>query len=181
MTFFKEADWIWPTITDTISAKKASKQGFVACAFCAGATLLFVILSMFDINPYDFDIWSLSDVVLFIVIGWGIYKMNRFAAMAGLVLYIVERVFAWFEHSPKGYVMTIIFTVMFISSIRGVFAYHRYQKEPSLTTSTPARESIEFGPSKTCPTCGAKYNSMQYNPDAVNWICPQCHSQLPRA
>jgi hypothetical protein len=129
MAFTKKVDWIWPSITDTISAEKASKQGLWACAWCAGATLLFVVLSAFGISLLGFDMWALIDALLFILIGWGIYKMNRFAANAGLALYIIERAAMWSEYGPNNPVMAIVITLMFINSVRGIFAHHRYARE----------------------------------------------------
>ena len=135
MAYRKKIEWIWPCITDTISAGNAAKQGFWACTYCAGATLLFVVLSVFGISLFGFDKWALLDALLFIVIGWGIYKMNRFAAIAGLALYIIERAVMWSEYGPKNPVMAIIITLMFTNSLRGIFAYHRYTKEQSSTNS----------------------------------------------
>jgi hypothetical protein len=131
----KNFDWIWPSITDAVSAEKASKQGLWACTWCAGATLLFVVLSVFGISLLGFDMWALLDAFLFIIIGWGIYKLNRFAAIAGLILYIVERAAMWTEHGPKNPVMAIIITLLFINSMRGIFAFHRYAKEQPLANS----------------------------------------------
>ena len=78
--------WIWPHITDTGSAKKASKQGYWACALIVGMSLLFIVLSVFGKGLLDVDLSALLDVLIFLIIGWGIYKMNRFAAVAGFFL-----------------------------------------------------------------------------------------------
>ncbi len=134
MAMHKRVEWIWPPVTDATSAQKASKQGLWACAWCAGATLFLVVLSVLGVRLFDFDIWALLDVLLFIVIGWGIYKMYRFAAMAGLALYIIERAFMWAEYGPKNPVIALIISLMFINSIRGIYAYHRYGKEQRSTT-----------------------------------------------
>ena len=133
MAIYKRAQWIWPSVTDMVSAQKASRQGLWACTWCAGATLFLVVLSVLGVRLFDFDMWALLDVLLFIVIGWGIYKMNRFAAVAGLVLHIIERADMWAEYGPKNPVIALLISLMFINSIRGIFAYHRHRKEQGQT------------------------------------------------
>lgn len=128
MAFPKQIEWIWPSIVDTTSAQKASKQGLWASAWCAGATIFFVVLARLGSQMFNFDMWALLDAFLFIAIGWGIYKMNRIAAIAGLALYILERISMWSEHGPKNPAIAIFITLMFINSIRGIFAYHKFTK-----------------------------------------------------
>lgn len=128
MAFSKRIEWLWPSIVDTTTATQASKQGLWACAWCAGATIFFVVLAQFGAQMLNFDISALWDAFLFIIIGWGIYKMNRIAAVAGLLLYLLERAYMWSEYGPKNPAMAIFITLMFINSIRGIFAYHKMNK-----------------------------------------------------
>lgn len=130
---FTGLDWIWPSITDTVSAKEASKQGIWACIWCAGATLLFVTLSFLGLSVLGIDAWALIDALLFIIIGYGIYKMNRIAAIAGLSLYILERIMMWLDQGPQSPVIAILITFLFINSLRGIFAYHKYAKDEQPT------------------------------------------------
>ena len=127
----KKFNWVWPNIIDKNTAQKASQQGYWACILCAGATILLVAINYFGTDLLNFTPWALGDAFLFIVIGWGIYKMNRFAAVSGLALYILERVSMWSEHGPKNPILAIFFTLMFINSVRGIFAYHKYRKDES--------------------------------------------------
>jgi len=119
--------YFWPSIVDATSAIRASRQGIWASCFCAGATIFFVLLGVFGVRG-GFDILSLVDASMFIVIGWGIYKMNRFAAVSGLALYILERIIMWSQYGPKNPAMAIILTLMFINSARGIFGYHKLTK-----------------------------------------------------
>ena len=130
---FPKQIWIWPSIVDTTSAQKASKQGLWASALCAGATIFFVVLAQLGTQMFNFDMWALLDAFLFIVIGWGIYKMNRIAAVAGLALYILERISMWSEYGTKNPAIAIFITLMFINSIRGIFAYHKLNKGQAST------------------------------------------------
>jgi hypothetical protein len=132
MALSQRIEWIWPPILDTTSAQKASKQGLWASAWCAGATIVFVILSRVGMQMYGIDIWALFDAFLFIIIGWGIYKMNRMASVAGLALYILERIVMWSEYGPKNPAIALLITLMFSNSVRGSFGYHKFAQQQTL-------------------------------------------------
>lgn len=125
----KGIEWIWPPIVDSASAQKASKQGIWASAWCAGVTILLVVLGSLGIQMLNFNMWALFDAFIFIVIGYGIDKMNRVAAVSGLGLYLLERIDMWATHDPKNPIIAVIISIMFINSIRGIFAYHKFGKE----------------------------------------------------
>jgi hypothetical protein len=137
-SFFKRVaklgSWVWPHITDADSAKKASRQGYWACAFIVGITLLFVVLSLFGKGLLDVGLSALLDVLVFMIIGWGIYKMNRFAAVVGLFFYLFERILTWAEYGHGGPGTTAIICLMFVNAVRGTFEYHKYRKESGSTT-----------------------------------------------
>jgi hypothetical protein len=143
VSFFKRVaklrTWIWPHITDVDSAKRASKQGYWACAFIVGWTLLFVVLSLFGKGlmgirvPY-IGLFSLLDVSIYIIIGWGIYKMNRIAAVAGLFVYLFARILIWAQFGFGGPWSATIISLMFVNAVRGTFEYHKYSKETKSTT-----------------------------------------------
>ena len=129
MDFRKRVEWVWPPIFDSASARKAAMQGVMASAFCAAATIFFVILSELGKDGLGFDLWALTDAFLFILIGWGIFKMNRVAAVSGLALYFLERAMMWIEYGPRSPVMALIFVLMFINGIRGVMGHHEFKGE----------------------------------------------------
>lgn len=120
----------WPIVDDLESAKKATRYGFWASILCAVVTVATVILGYYGIQPHSmnnmsFDLFALFDAALFAVIAWGLYKMSRTAAVAGLSLYFIERIYMWSVYSLKIPVMAIIVSLLFVHSIRGTFAYHR--------------------------------------------------------
>lgn len=70
------------------------------------------------------------DAALFAFVGWRIHRMSRTFAVIGLVLYLAEvgdRVL----NGPSGAVgvLTIVFILGFVGSIRGTFAFYRYRKQ----------------------------------------------------
>jgi hypothetical protein len=165
----KPIGWIWPNIVDTVSAREASKQGLWASAWCAGATILAVILSEFGIQLLNIDMYALFDAFLFIIIGWGIQKMNKVAAVAGLTLYMLERIVIWSEYGAKNLAIAIFISLMFINSIRGNFAYHEFMKD-----NKSIKEDIEDPNAYSyCPQCKSTYR------DGSN-ICSDCGIELIR-
>lgn len=108
------------------AAKKAAKGGMWAAFFVAGVTSIFAIIAMSTgkavagINGAAF-----LDAAIFIAIGIGIARLSRVAAVAGLVIYIAERIYMMSVNGPQGILLTIILTLVFINSVRGTFSYHR--------------------------------------------------------
>lgn len=121
----KSTDWIWPEITDLQSATGAARQGFWAAMAVAIITAAVAVLAHAGFQILDFNLEALVDAGLFAIIAWGIHRMSRTAAIGGLGLYLIERIHMWSTYGPKGLVLTIIFTLMFINSIRGTFQYHK--------------------------------------------------------
>ena len=131
MDVTKGLGWFWPTITDKASAESAANQGLWAAAWCAGVTSLLATLSLAGITVLNgIDASSYVDALLFALIAWRIHHRSRVAAVAGLALYVFERVYAWVNGIPQGSVMVVVLTLMFIHSIRGTYAYHRLTQGP---------------------------------------------------
>ena len=122
----RKLEWLWPPLVDEETARKASRQGVWASAYCAGATIIIVLLNSAGANLFGVDIWSLADAFLFVIIGYGIYKLNRAASIAGLILYVIERISMWSEYGAKNPVIAIFIILMYVNSVRGVFSYRKY-------------------------------------------------------
>jgi len=95
------------------------------------------------VDLFHFHMSALLDALVFIIIGWGIHRMSRVAAVAGLAFHIFERVMAAPDHGGRGYELAIIIMLLFISSVRATFAYHKYVKEE-------ARGARGKAPSHSC-------------------------------
>lgn len=118
----------WPNIESTESAQKAARQGTVAACFCAGATLLVVILNemkVFDEPLLNADKGALIDVVCMLGVAIGTWWLSRTAAVFGLLLYWSGQVVALQETGRTNFTMVILLSMMFLNSVRGTFAYHR--------------------------------------------------------
>ena len=114
-------------ITNMQEAKKVAREGFIASMAVSIITTIGIIISMTGVDFLGLDLFAFLDVAIFLIIGFGIYKISRIAAVLGLCLYLFEQIsmilvsgrFSW---------MMIIFTLAFCNSIRGTFAYHKFKK-----------------------------------------------------
>jgi uncharacterized membrane protein len=70
-------------------------------------------------------------VGIYVAIARYIYKMSRIAAIAGLALYSLDRIYLLMltDFSTSAMPISIIVILMFVNSIRGTFAYHRLCKQ----------------------------------------------------
>jgi hypothetical protein len=125
----------WPTIADQGSAASAARKGAAVAFWVAGLTGFFATLALFDVFRFV-EPTAFLDVGIFLAIGVGVrVKYSRIAAVAGLLLYLVE--VAWrlvnppLETSRPVNVMTVIFVLFFINGVRGAFAYQKFRKMPS--------------------------------------------------
>lgn len=136
--------WVWPVIVDIRTSRETSLQGVWASAWIAGVTAFLALLSTVGVKLMDFDLGALIDAVLFMIIGWGIFKLSRTAALAGLCLYLLERIYMWATIGPKNPIIAIIISLMFINSVRGTFAFHRfsrYQKSNEVASNLPGNNN----------------------------------------
>jgi hypothetical protein len=120
-------------LIETLSdAQRVGRQGTWAACILAGMTGIFALASILGVLPKGLLIsgWGLVDAALFGIIAWGIYRMSRVAAVAGLVFYIVEQVIAIAtSDTKKGFgIVAILMIMAFFNAVRGTFAYHRLRK-----------------------------------------------------
>ncbi len=111
----------WPDVSDETGARTASHLAMWASFLIAGISTAIALLGA---APKA----ALLDAALFALIGLGIRKMSRTAAVCGLLLYVLEQVYAVVERRAGFGVIAIIVTFLFVSSIRGTFGYHRRRK-----------------------------------------------------
>lgn len=136
MTSDKRKNYFWAAIDSIETAKQAAQQGVWAAAFVAIITAILAMASVslggsLPQGMPKIDAWSFWDAGIFVAIAWGIHKMSRFAAVAGLVLYIVEQIVMRTSNpslSGSGLFLVVFFVLAFINAVRGTFAYHRFRR-----------------------------------------------------
>jgi hypothetical protein len=84
----KNIDPFWPTIKDKETAIIVAKN---ASYFVFLITFISAILSVFQL--FGATRLGLIDAALFGIIGFGLYKLSRFAAVAGLLIYFLGKVY----------------------------------------------------------------------------------------
>jgi len=122
------SNWYWEDVSDLGGAEKAINGGFWAALIVACITALVVSLSFAGVQLFGLNAWAFLDAAIFAMIAIGIKRKSRFAAVAGLGLYIVERIYMMQRGGASGIVMGILFTLLFINAVRGTFAYHRLKE-----------------------------------------------------
>lgn len=119
----------WPSVADKEGARGTALQGTGSAILVAGIGTLFSVLAMFGIQVFPgYSPWALIDAGLFAVVAWRIYRMSRAWAVVGLLLFVVERGYTFYEHGAKataGIVVAVILLLGFVNGVRGAFAYRR--------------------------------------------------------
>jgi len=138
---------LWPKIVDLETAVKASRQGIWAALLGVLITSCIIAYNRITgVQALGIDEWSFLDAFLMVLIAWGIHRKSRFAAFAGLVIYLAGQAILRSEYGGGGIVLTIIFTLMFVNSVRGTFAYHKYiaqAKSESHPDTSVSRKHID--------------------------------------
>lgn len=139
--------WYWPDIDSPQSAKTAVVNAVGVSAFFAVYPLWFVLQAL-TLPRRSGRLWlSLAVAILFAVIGWGIRRMSRTAAIVGVVLWL-----AWIAVHIPGLisglslggdrfamiwvVLDLLFLLFYVIAVRATFAYRRHL---SATSAVAAR------------------------------------------
>jgi hypothetical protein len=133
----KRAILWWPTITDQASAIEASKAGFWAAVAVASFTAAFTTYVLVTQKEFtSLTAGAYANAVLFSIIAWRIRRYSKFFAIAGILLFIFEKIMQFFQgEGIKGLPLALLILLMFVSGVRGVFAYHRYSNNKLSTES----------------------------------------------
>ena len=118
----------WPSVDTAEGAALAAKQGFWAAVACAVVTAALALLSIMG-----FDSGALVDAALFAIIAWGLWKKSRAAAVCGLLLYVVERLYMWSTVGMQNPIVPVLLTLFFINGVRGTFAWKRLKTGTATT------------------------------------------------
>lgn len=130
----EKQNFIWPKIVDAKSATEAVNTGFWAAVIVASITAIFAtwaIVSGSGVGPIDG--WAYLDAIFFGIIAWRIKRYSRAFAVIGLLLFIVEKALLAQTQGAAGWPLAIIMLIMFITGVRGVFAYHKYSSQSEET------------------------------------------------
>jgi hypothetical protein len=124
----------WPSVATREGAKFASRQAFAAAVLCTGLDCIFAALGALkvDLGPeLRFDFWALGDASVFGIIAWGLWRHSRIAAWAGLLMYVLDRLYAFSTAARANLVVAIILILAFVNGVRGTMALHRFKETDS--------------------------------------------------
>jgi hypothetical protein len=129
-------EFLWPTIRDAESAKKAADQGFLAA-------MLYVFMALTPI--LSGQVAKIFDVLFVALCGFFTKRLWRSAAILGLVMTAPEVVFALPDGVSFRLASAVILTLMFVNATRGCFLYYRYAQPK------PAQPTVEVLPPEPPP------------------------------
>jgi hypothetical protein len=119
----------WPDVSTLENAAWATKQGVWAAAFVAVVTAIVSSAALFLHRPIlGLGGSGLVDAAIFAAVAFGIHKSSRFAAVSGLVIYVIERIYMFKSAGSQGTggsVMVVFLTLAFVTAVRGTLAYRR--------------------------------------------------------
>jgi len=132
--------WYWPDVSDLDGAKDATRYGMWCAILVSAVTTLFVGLSFLGIRLMGISAGALLDAVLFAAIAYGLARFSRFAAVAGFVLFLAEKIYtAVTMGSILGIgALGVVILFGFLNGVRGVFAYQKLLAKTAVQTVPPA-------------------------------------------
>ena len=128
----------WPEIRDRETARKTARQAFWAAIVVIAVTLAFATLAALGTSVAGISPAAFVDAAIFGVIAIGIRRMSRVAAVAGLVLFVLERLLMLPEnHGMGSLIVGVAITLAFANGVRATFAYHRFAAASPPPTEMP--------------------------------------------
>jgi len=130
--------FFWPKLETRDDAEWAVRQAFFAAVFCAVVTTIVATLAVCHVSflsKLGIAGWAYVDAALFAGIALGLKRHSRFAAWAGLVLYVGEQAYNMAKLGPRNPFLAIIFTLAFIGGLRATYALKRFARAESERSS----------------------------------------------
>lgn len=113
----------WPSVENRPKAKDTARQGAWAAVTVSVVTAVVATIALIsDEEIAGTDAWAYIDAAIFAAIGFGIFRLSRFAATAGLALFVLQRFVLAFQF--RGLIFAVILTLAFVNGVRGSFTYH---------------------------------------------------------
>src|SRR5215472_6129091 len=131
------AAWFWPSVNSRKDALFAIEEAFWISVIASIFSLIFVLIEFLHGQESDFDILGLATSVFFAGVAFGIRRKSRIAATAGLVMYVLLRIFLLPPTGLGSFTIGALIALALLHGVRGTFAYH---KLPPLPVGMPSIE-----------------------------------------
>src|SRR5271168_2964523 len=86
--------WYWPDVSEIDGAKSAIQYGMWCAIIVAGFTTVAASVGLLGVTLFHIPPSAFLDAVIFAVIAYGLHRQSRTAAVAGLLLYLLEKIYA---------------------------------------------------------------------------------------
>jgi len=117
------AIWIWPDVTIRRKAQAAIDEAFWAALSFAVLMAIFATIGLTGFLDPGAGISAYMIAVIYGGIAAGIRARSRVAAVAGLVIYVADRIYFVATGGPRGVVIWGLILLAFWQGVRGTFAY----------------------------------------------------------
>jgi hypothetical protein len=137
----------WPKIEDSDKAIEVMHGGAGAAAISSGLSAAICIAAIWLGHPViGFDAWGLIDAAFFAVVAWRVYRLSLGWAVAGLTIFVVEKVLM-FADNPKtaGFIVAIIFFLYYLNAVRAGLYLRKAKKIATISPSHEVSPLLEQG------------------------------------
>jgi hypothetical protein len=116
----------WPGITTIEEARKATMLGVYAVVINIALTIVFLAI-MPEYFGVDAIVFVVIQLAIYAVIGFFIWRNSRIAAVAGFVLFAIDKILqvGSGQLGAGAIIVIIAIGLMYISAVRGTFARHK--------------------------------------------------------
>src|SRR5262245_36894478 len=119
------SSWFRPDLNSQEGAKSACRAAMWCAVFVASITAVVAIIAIAGVKgmPLPIDGSALFDAAIFAGIAFGLSRCSRFAAVAGFVLFLFERIYmiAKAGFLMGGGILGVILLIAFFNGMRGAF------------------------------------------------------------
>jgi hypothetical protein len=124
----KNTNWLWPNVSTLKGADGAATEGALASFGVVLLTIVYSALAIYRQPDVHIPLWAWANIPLFAVIGVGIWRMSRTAAVVGLAAHVLEKGYQFVTDGSKGMLFGLFIALFLYHAVRGTFAYHKLMK-----------------------------------------------------
>jgi len=108
------------------TVQKWIQQGWIAGLISCFVTLCLAVLGASGHEIYGFDILSLLDVFLILIMTYGIYQKSRIASTSMFVYFTGSKILMFIDYGPETLgIVGLLFGYLYFQAMRGTFIYKR--------------------------------------------------------
>lgn len=131
----------WPDLADRTETIRVINHAAGVCFVVGGGTAIIVALQMAGVfNLFPVGPETFIDSALFFLIGAGIFRKSRIAAIAGLLLYAFGQYMMIQAGGGHISFLMILFMLAFINGVRATMAYHEFGADEGSVSAIPLNQ-----------------------------------------